>query len=153
MVSWSLNTLAPGKFEWNFRHVIFKQILVIDDWGISCEIALIWMSLDFTDGQSTLVEVMACCRQATSLAAASHYLSQCWPKSLSPNVVTWPKWVNNIPQDWFSFNTLRPRQNGRHFADNVLKCNFLNESYEFRLKFYWSLLIRVKLTIFHHWFR
>ena len=22
------NSLAPGKFEWNFRHVIFKQILV-----------------------------------------------------------------------------------------------------------------------------
>ena len=25
-----INSLAPGKFEWNFRHVIFKQILVID---------------------------------------------------------------------------------------------------------------------------
>ena len=25
-----LNSLAPGKFELNFRHVIFKQILVID---------------------------------------------------------------------------------------------------------------------------
>ena len=24
-----LSSLAPGKFEWNFRHVIFKQILVI----------------------------------------------------------------------------------------------------------------------------
>ena len=33
-------SLAPGKFEWDFRHVIFKQILVIDGWGISCEIAL-----------------------------------------------------------------------------------------------------------------
>ena len=41
------NSLFPGKFEWNFRHVIFKQILVIDDWGICCEIALIWLSLDF----------------------------------------------------------------------------------------------------------
>ena len=39
--------------------IIFKLILVIDGWGISCEIALIWMSLDFTDDQSTLVEVMA----------------------------------------------------------------------------------------------
>ena len=48
------DSLAPGKFEWNFRYVIFKQILVIDGWGISCEIALIWMSLDFTDDQSTL---------------------------------------------------------------------------------------------------
>ena len=45
----SINSLAPGKFEWYFRHVIFKQILVIDGWGISSEIALIWMSLDFTD--------------------------------------------------------------------------------------------------------
>ena len=26
----TFNSLAPGKFEWNFRHVIFKQILVID---------------------------------------------------------------------------------------------------------------------------
>ena len=53
--------LAPGKFEWNFRHVIFKQILVIDGWGISYEIALIWISLDFTDVGSGngLVQVMA----------------------------------------------------------------------------------------------
>ena len=83
-----LNSLAPGKFEWNSRHVIFKQILVIDGWGISCEIALIWMSLDFTDDQSTLVQVMAWCRQATR-----HYLSQCWPRSLSPYGVTGPQWV------------------------------------------------------------
>ena len=36
----TVNSLDPGKFEWNFRHVIFKQILVIDGWDISCEIAL-----------------------------------------------------------------------------------------------------------------
>ena len=36
-----LNSLTPGKFEWNFRYVIFKRILVIAGWGISCEIALI----------------------------------------------------------------------------------------------------------------
>ena len=27
-----INSLAPGKFEWNFRYVIFKQIFVIDGW-------------------------------------------------------------------------------------------------------------------------
>ena len=81
-------SLAPGEFEWNFRHVIFKQILVIGGWGISCELALIWMSLDFTDDQSTLVQVMAWCRQATS-----HYLSQCWPSSLASYGVTRPQWV------------------------------------------------------------
>ena len=37
--------MAPGKFESNFRYVIFKRILVTDGKGISFEIALIWMSL------------------------------------------------------------------------------------------------------------
>ena len=86
----TFNSLAPGKFEWNFGYVIFKWILVIDGWGICCEIALIWMLLDFTDDQSTLVQVMAWCRQTTS-----HYLSQCWPRSLSPYGVTRPQWVND----------------------------------------------------------
>ena len=58
--------LAPAKFDSNFRYVIFQQILVTEVWGISCEIALIWMSLDFTDDQFTLFQVMAWCRQATS---------------------------------------------------------------------------------------
>ena len=105
-----LNSLAPGKFIWNFRCIIFKQILVIDGWGISCEIALIWMSLDFTDDQSTLVQVMAWCRQATS-----HYLSQCWPRSLSPYGITRPQWVkaliNVLPQSlqfwiWYVYHAI-----------------------------------------------
>ena len=42
LLNWGkFNSLAPGKFEGNYRYVIFKQILVIDGWGISCEIALI----------------------------------------------------------------------------------------------------------------
>ena len=47
------------------------------------------MSLDHTYGKSTLVQVMAWCRQATS-----HYLSQCCPRSQSPYGVTRPQWVN-----------------------------------------------------------
>ena len=39
----------------------------------------------------------------------------------------------------YTINTLRPRQNGRHFADDILKCIFLNEnvyiSIEISLKF------------------
>ena len=72
-----VNSLAPGKFEWNFRYSILQVISVIDGWGISCELNFRWMSLDLTD-KSTLVQGMAWCRQATS-----HYLSQCWPRSLS----------------------------------------------------------------------
>ena len=29
---------------------------------------------------------------------------------------------------FLSFNTLRPRQNGRHFAYDIFKCIFLNEN-------------------------
>ena len=90
-----INSLAPGNFEWNFRYVIFQGILVIDGWGISCEIALLWMSVDFIDDQSTLVRVMAWCRQA-----ASHYLSQCWPRPLTPYGVTRPQWVNASRTGW-----------------------------------------------------
>ena len=84
-----INSLGPGKFEQNFTLVIFKLISVTNGWGIYCKIALRWMPLDFTDNKSTLVQIMAWCRQATS-----HYLSQCWPRFMSPYGVTMPRWVN-----------------------------------------------------------
>ena len=84
----TLYSLAPGRFKVNLGWAIFKLILVVNGWGISCEIALKWMSLDLTDDKSILVQVMAWCRQA-----ASHYLSQCWPRSLSPYGITRPQWV------------------------------------------------------------
>ena len=85
----NVNSLTPWKFEWNFRYVIFKRILVIDGWGNCCEIALIWMSLGSTDDPSILLQGMAWFRQATS-----HYLSQCWPRPLTPFGVTRPQWIN-----------------------------------------------------------
>ena len=81
------NSLAPERFYWNYRKMIFKLILVTDGWDISSEIALRWTSRDLSD-KSTLVQVMAWCHQATS-----HYLNQCWPRSLSPYGVTKPQWV------------------------------------------------------------
>ena len=35
----------------------------------------------------------------------------------------------------YRFNTLRPRQNGRHFADDIFKCIFLNENVWIPIKF------------------
>ena len=46
--------------------------LVNGGWGISYEITHGWMPLDLTNDKSTLVQV------------TSHYLSQCWPRSMSP---------------------------------------------------------------------
>ena len=80
----------PQCVKRNFRSVIFKLILVIDGWRISCEIVLTWTPQDLTDDKSTLVQVMAWCCQTTS-----HYLSQCWHSSLSPYGITRPQWVKN----------------------------------------------------------
>ena len=83
-----INSLAPRRSERNFREVIFKLILVIDGRGISCEIVVTWTPQVLTDEKSTLVQVTAWCRQATS-----HYLSQCWPSFLVPYGFTRPQWV------------------------------------------------------------
>ena len=66
--------------------MIFNLILVTDGYDISREIALRWTSLDLSDDKSTLVQVMAWCCQATS-----HYLNQCWPRSLLPYGVIKPQ--------------------------------------------------------------
>ena len=43
-------------------------------------------------------------------------------------------------------NTLRPRQNGRHFADDIFKCIFLNENVWISLKFSLKFVPRVQIN-------
>ena len=93
-----LNSLTPGRFEWKFGQLTFMLMWVMDSWGTFCGIVLGWLSQDLTDEKSTLVQVMAWCRQATS-----HYLSQCWPWSMSPYVVTRPQWVKRLKNSLFIF--------------------------------------------------
>ena len=95
-IQWYPNSLAPGRFERNFNQVIFNLTLVIAGWGISCKIALRWMSLHLTGDKSTLVQVMAWCCQAIS-----HYLSQCWLSSLLPYGITRPQWVKTSISNTF----------------------------------------------------
>ena len=87
----TVNSLAPGGFENIFQNVFFKLISWMDTLSNSCETALRSMPQNPSDDKSTLVQVMAWCRQA-----ASHYLSQCCPRSLSPYGVTRPQWVNTV---------------------------------------------------------
>ena len=62
---------------------------------------------------STMVQAMAwCCR------AASHYLRQYWSRSIFPYGFNKPQCVN----------TLRPRRNEQHFADDIFKRIFFNEN-------------------------
>ena len=87
----SINSLAPGRFESNFRWEISKFILVFGDLGISCEWICHQMNISRpTNDKSILVQVMAWCRQATR-----HYLSLYWPSSMSPYGVTMPKNPHN----------------------------------------------------------
>ena len=50
-------------------------------------------------------------------------------------------------------NTLRPRQNGPDFADDLSNAFSEMKMLEFRLKFNRSLFLRFQLTTLQHWFR
>ena len=43
-------------------------------------------------------------------------------------MVLWVAKRWNDMAEGLSYNTLRPGQNGRHFADDMFKCIFLNEN-------------------------
>ena len=81
-----INSLAPGRSECDSKNVIFNLVLLIGIFRSSHDNALRRMPQDLTDDKSTLVQVMAWCRQATS-----HYLSQCWLSSLSSYGVARPQ--------------------------------------------------------------
>ena len=92
-----LSSLAPGRdLDAILKMEFVNLVLLIGIFRSSHDIALRWMPQDFTDDKSTLVQVMAWCRQAPS-----HHLSQCWLSSLSPYGVTRPQWVK-----WLFLNSL-----------------------------------------------
>ena len=82
-----INLLAPERWERNFTNVVFiLQIVIL---STSCENGPRWTTQNLTDEKSTLVRVVAWCRQATS-----HHMNHCWPRSPTPYAVTMPQWVN-----------------------------------------------------------
>ena len=83
-----MNSLAPGRSECDSKNGIFNLVLLTGVFRSSHDNALQWTPQDLTDDKSTLVHVMAWCRQAIS-----HYLNQCWLSPLSPYGITRPQWV------------------------------------------------------------
>ena len=83
-------SLAPGRCDYDLIVVLFKLITRIDILNIPYKTVLRWMLQYLIGVLSTLVQVMAWCCQAIS-----HYLSQCWPRSMSPYCVTRPQWVKD----------------------------------------------------------
>ena len=70
---------------------------------------------------------------------------------LSPEIVSNPQF--HFCYLMGMFNSFPPGQNGRHFADDIFRCIFVNEKICIWLKFHWSLFLRLQLTINQHWFR
>ena len=87
---WVLNSLASGRCGHNFKIIIFKLIPWTDISCAACKIVVRWIPQNSICDKSTLVQVMAWCCQATS-----HYLSQCWPRSMLPYGFTRPQWVKH----------------------------------------------------------
>ena len=86
-----INSLTPRRFGCDFKNLIFNLVSLIGILRSLYDNALRWMPQNIIDDKSTLVQVMAWCRQATS-----HYLSQCWLRSMSPYDVIRPQWVNKL---------------------------------------------------------
>ena len=74
---------VPLGWEWKFRYVVIRLILMLDGWNISCGIAPRWMSLDLANDKPILTQLNVRCRQKTS-----YYLSQCRLSLMSTDDVT-----------------------------------------------------------------
>ena len=69
-----------------------------------------------------------------------------YPRALKQYILCQAPWI-------WKFNLLRPRQNGRLFPMTFSDAFSWMKVNEFRLRFHWSLFLRVQLPIFQHWFR
>ena len=73
--------MSPGRRGGNLKNVIMEHMLWIKFMSTPWEI--VWMPQNTFDDMSTLIQVMAWCRQTTN-----HCLRQCWLKFMSPYGVT-----------------------------------------------------------------
>ena len=104
--------------------------------------------------------LLKCVPSLKSVTKMQHDLVQTWAESTDRLMDRWTDWgiQHTTPQlhggGIMTVNTLRPRQNGRHFPDDIFKCIFFwMKMHEFRLIFHLGFFLRVQLTIFQYWFR
>ena len=122
-------------------HICFGKLTIIDsDNGLSPERrqAIIWTNAGIlligplgTNFSEILIEIQTFSLKKIRLKMSS---AKCCSFRLGLNVLTVfePKWLSShlkLQFIWSQvfYNTLRSRQNGRHFTDDIFKCIFLNE--------------------------
>ena len=98
----------------------------------------------------TVVQFLVMGQQATVLS----YLQVHW--LTSSGIVHIDPW--RVKFGPMHYNTMGLTHWGRDAIDAITQTTFSSAFYwkkmfEFRLKFHWSLFLRVQLTIFQHWFR
>ena len=122
-----------SKPAWNLTHwrlgdlaVIFKYISTTGSWGFSSENWSDWLLVNIGSGKGLVP------------SATSHYLSQCWPRSLLPFAVTRPQWVKARVSNYIKLGsvitglhalaplTKWPTFRRRHFQVHFLQWKFLN---------------------------
>ena len=108
----AINSLRPRQNGRHFADEISKCIFLKENVWIPIKISLKFVPKGPINDIPALVQIMAWRRPGEKP------LSEPMLVSLPTHIcVTRPQWVN----------TLRPRQNGHHFADDVSKCIFWNE--------------------------
>ena len=80
-----------GKCDSISENVVYERMLRFKFMSDSYDIAVRWMPHNPVDDKSSVVQVMAWCRQTTC-----HYLRQCWSISKLPYGFVGPQWVKGL---------------------------------------------------------
>ena len=125
-----INTLGPRQNGHHLTDDTFKRIFLNENVRISIQISLEFVPESQINNIPALVQIMAC-----RLVGAKPLSEPMMVRLLTHMCVTRPQWVNGIsvprylqPHWWPSAYNFRSRQDGRHFADDIFKCIFLNEN-------------------------
>ena len=70
-----------------------------------------------------------------------------WFSIYEANWINHNTWYNEHKEYIISLNTLRPRQNGHHFRDDIFKCIFLNENAWISIKISLKFVPKVQINI------
>ena len=95
-----INSLSHERCVCNLKLAIFKLMSMINIFGVSFKVNAPrphWWLVNVDSGNGLVP------------SGNSHYLSQCWPRSMSPHGVTTPQWVNG-----FYFRSFVSRLPGRY---------------------------------------
>ena len=91
---------------------------------------------------------MAWCCQATS-----HYLSQCWPRSMLPNGFTRPQWVNPLmcrPGSWFNIKMSSYQYRNTHCGGKITFGPYHLQKWDFLYYMWDNIFILVRAQFYIH---